>query len=328
MKIDLTVIVAVHNEEEALPRLLPSLLLNPGDEIIFILDRCTDSSAFLLESWQTVARKKVIAIDKNPWEQAPKKFAILTGVLAASHDYLVFTDADCVVPAGWAFSYREAFIHADVIIGFSLPEWEPSSGPLVSIQLADALVTAVTYRSLTRAGLPYMSVGRNWGYRKSLFQTDFLSRHQGIRSGDDDLLLQQLLKNRDTRIALLDHHQVSTRPVETWRGLIRQKIRHYQAGIRYPFIHQMILPVIVSWLHLILLSGIVFSLSGLNSWVVVPGLLYVTIHGIWIFHCRSFLKMVTGSVIPVIQLWWSTGLVFFLYPLISVFSHFFKSRWK
>lgn len=328
MKIELTVIVAVHNEEEALPGLLKSLQLNPGDEILFVLDRCTDSSASLIHNWQTNASKTVITLDDNPWKQAPKKFAILSGILASSHEHLVFTDADCVVPANWATLYREAFSHADVVIGFSLPPVESDSGPIDSLQLADALITAVTYRSLTLAGLPYMSVGRNWGYHKSLFHPDFLSSHQTIRSGDDDLLFQKLMQKPGIRIGLLDNHQVSTRPVGSWRALFRQKIRHYQAGIRYPLIHQLILPIIVSWFFLFLISLTAFACYRSSTGVGGVLLLYFVIHTIWVVLCRKLLKKLTGSVIPVIRLWWSTGMVFFLYPLISVFSHFLKSRWK
>ncbi|NUQ80048.1 MAG: glycosyltransferase [Bacteroidetes bacterium] len=328
MKIDLTVIVAVHNEEAALPALLNSLRPDPSDEIFFVLDRCTDHSGTLIQEWKTPAKKRVISLSENPWVQAPKKFAILTGIQAAANEHLLFTDADCVVPSDWMDLYRQVFPAADVIIGFSLPVSETGSGILTSIQRADALITAVTYRTMTAAGLPYMSVGRNWGFRKSIFQSNYLTSHQSVRSGDDDLLFQKLIAQPGIRLQMLQNHQVSTRTIGSWPALLRQKTRHFQAGIRYPWSMKLILPLVFSWIYVVLgliVTSIVLG-SSVLGWTSLVG--YAAIHALWMRRCRSLEQTLTKSVTPVIRIWLSTGLVFFLYPLISVFSHFFKSRWK
>ena len=65
----------------------------------------------------------------------------------------------------------------------------------------DSLFTAMRYLGFALAGSPYMGIGRNLAYRKSLFfdQKGF-SAHLNLRRGDDDLFVNQVARRENTRV--------------------------------------------------------------------------------------------------------------------------------
>jgi poly-beta-1,6-N-acetyl-D-glucosamine synthase len=70
----------------------------------------------------------------------------------------------------------------------------------------DSLLTAMLYLSFAIKKAPYMGVGRNLSYRKSLFlRVKGFASHLHILSGDDDLFV------RDTANLRIRCHQYSSR---------------------------------------------------------------------------------------------------------------------
>ena len=67
----------------------------------------------------------------------------------------------------------------------------------------DAAHVAVQYLSFALAGIPYMGVGRNLAYQKSLFYENngFIS-HYTIPSGDDDLFINRVASRSNTSVML------------------------------------------------------------------------------------------------------------------------------
>jgi hypothetical protein len=106
----------------------------------------------------------------------------------------------------------------------------------------DTLMVAVQYMSLTLAGMPYMGVGRNLAYRKSLFfNVGGFIKHYKISSGDDDLFINQVARGSNARIQPLVTAHTHSRSKQTFSSWFRQKKRHLTTGRFYRTIHKIVL---------------------------------------------------------------------------------------
>jgi glycosyltransferase involved in cell wall biosynthesis len=95
----MSVICCAHNEEEYVGRSVPNLLKALEDfssEIIFVADRCTDSTV------EKVRKYQVRVIEKK-WKKWKNGYAesLQTGLLYAKGAYIAIVDADIIVPANF-----------------------------------------------------------------------------------------------------------------------------------------------------------------------------------------------------------------------------------
>jgi hypothetical protein len=101
----------------------------------------------------------------------------------------------------------------------------------------DTFYTALQYIGFALAGKPYMGVGRNLAYRKSLFfDTKGFAAHAGQTGGDDDLFINQAVHEKvATSFGLCLHadSQTISAPKTTFRAWFVQKRRHLSAGKQY-----------------------------------------------------------------------------------------------
>jgi len=106
----------------------------------------------------------------------------------------------------------------------------------------DTLRIAMQYMGFALAGFPYMGVGRNLAYRKSLFyrHNGFIS-HYRIRTGDDDLFINKAATSKNTRVEIRKESHTVSKPKTAFRLWIRQKRRHLTSGVHYKFKHRFLL---------------------------------------------------------------------------------------
>jgi hypothetical protein len=98
----------------------------------------------------------------------------------------------------------------------------------------ETFYTAVQYVSLALAGLPYMGVGRNLAYRKSVFTANGGFRsHQHVVGGDDDLFVGETATRRNVAVSLDPAAGGGIGAQTHLRAWLRQKKRHLAAGKRY-----------------------------------------------------------------------------------------------
>src|SRR5215204_1224255 len=99
--IKISVIIPARNEEENIGKLLSSLEKQsyPSHlfEVIVVDDHSTDNTAVVVNSYSFAKLIKLEFYNINSY----KKKAIETGIVAASGDLIVTTDADCIAPANW-----------------------------------------------------------------------------------------------------------------------------------------------------------------------------------------------------------------------------------
>lgn len=243
----ISVVLCSRNDIDKLRKYLPAIMAQkyPNFEVIVVNDRSWDGTGDFLEEFQkNYDRLKVVTVSEGEKFIAGKKFALTMGIKAASHDWLVLTDADCLPSSeNWLSSMRapnEAT--KEIILGYS-PYMKRRSLLNIVIRL-ETFFTAVNYLSFAITGMPYMGVGRNLAYKKSLFfKSKGFASHMDVPSGDDDLFINANANSKNTLIQIHKDSQVWSEPKTGFFSYIKQKKRHYGAGKRYKGIHRFMLTI-------------------------------------------------------------------------------------
>ena len=232
-----SVIICARNESANLLEHLPHFFDQdyPDYEVVVVDDRSVDDTPQVLRAFAVrQPRLKIVTIPDTETFYAGKKFGLTLGIKAASHDRLLFSDADCK-PASrnWISEMVCGFQPGtDIVLGFG--GYVKKSGLLNALIRYDTFNVAMNYFSFALGGVPYMGVGRNLAYRKELFfKHKGFARHQHIQSGDDDLFVNQAGNSKNVRIVMSPESHTHSEPETTWSDWIRQKRRHLTTGFHY-----------------------------------------------------------------------------------------------
>ncbi|MFZ1731516.1 MAG: glycosyltransferase [Bacteroidota bacterium] len=233
-----SVIVAAHNECGTLPKLLDALEAQdyPREllEIIIVDDRSNDGTADSTLRYSESLPLSILRIDAVPDGVSPKKHALHAGIMAASHELLLFTDADCIPRSSWIRGMVSAFAEGiDAVIG--LAPLSAGKGGASAYAAFESRRTATLAVAAAASGFPYMASGRSWAFSRTMYEKcgglPSIYAHLG---GDDDLLLQQMLRHGASVGVCVQQDAIVVSPaLETWRDLFRQKLRHYRVSAAY-----------------------------------------------------------------------------------------------
>ncbi|MBF6651644.1 glycosyl transferase family 2 [Flavobacterium columnare] len=235
--ISVSVIVCAKNEEENLTKLIPLLAKQnyPNYEIVIIDDASYDNTRFLVEDLQKeIPNLKLVKVENNEAFWGNKKFALTLGIKAASKEYLLFTDADCFPNSeNWIKEMSSHFtMHKTIVLGYGAYEKKPSF--LNKLIRFETLLTATQYFSWAKLGKPYMGVGRNLAYkREEFFRTNGFINHIKVRSGDDDLFINEAANNSNTTICFSTDSFTYSVPKQTFGEWFTQKRRHASTAKLY-----------------------------------------------------------------------------------------------
>ncbi len=233
-----SIIIAAHNENDSLPELLTALIEQdyPHEllEIIVVDDRSTDGTSDTALRYTDTLPLRVIRIDTVPEGISPKKQALNAGITAARHELLLLTDADCLPRPSWIRGMSATLgSDMDVVIGLAPLSRNKSSAS--SYAAFESRRTAALAAAAAASGLPYMASGRSWGFTRTAYDAcgglPELYSHLG---GDDDLLLQQMLRH-DVRVGVCMRQDsiVLSDAARSWSELTQQKLRHYSVSTAY-----------------------------------------------------------------------------------------------
>lgn len=260
----LSVIICARNEAVNLQEYLPVVLTQEyaDYEVIVVNDRSWDGTHEILETFSAQYKHlKVVNVVDGQKFIAGKKFAVTMGIKAACNEWLVFTDADCVpYSSSWLAGMQQPEDEAaDILLGYS--PYLKKRGLLNALIRYETFFTAVNYLSFALKGMPYMGVGRNMAYKKSLFfKNKGFAAHMHIPSGDDDLFVNAHANRFNTRIQINQDAQVWSNPNTSFGAYLRQKKRHFGAGKLYKPKHKMILSfqITIQFLFYSLFAGLMF----------------------------------------------------------------------
>lgn len=244
-QVPISIIICSKNEAPNLEKFLPSVLEQnyPEYEVIVVNDGSDDGSEDILKLYQNKYQNLyVTALPKSKKNVYNKKLAVSIGLKAAKYDWVLLTDADCrPASENWISGMQKKFADGtDFVIGYGA--YTPTRGFLNRLIRFDTLFIAIQYFTFAMAKLPYMGVGRNLAYRKSVFfNNKGFSNHLKLVSGDDDLFVNENANKKNTQISITENtftYSVAERKFKPW---FYQKKRHLSTYKLYKKKHKFLL---------------------------------------------------------------------------------------
>ncbi|MCB4809499.1 glycosyltransferase [Tamlana sp. 62-3] len=267
--ISVSVIICAKNEAENLKTFLPSIISQAYSnfEIVLINDASSDNTLDVMEHFADTNKNiKIVNVENYETFWGNKKFALTMGIKAASHEHLLFTDADCKPASKHWISEMVSHFNTpkNIVLGYGKYKTKNKSF-LNKVIRYETLITAIHYFSFAKIGLPYMGVGRNLAYTKTdFFKVNGFANHMKIKSGDDDLFINQIANKTNTAICITPNSFTISVPKLKFKHWYKQKRRHVSTAKYYKSKHKILLGLnylaqFLFWVLFILLSAFLFN---------------------------------------------------------------------
>ncbi|MBC7745248.1 MAG: glycosyltransferase [Flavobacterium sp.] len=329
-QLPLSVIICARNEERNLVKNLPLVLEQEyiNYEVVVVNDCSSDGSEQVLRQLSLqYPHLKVLTIEEHNRYKHGKKFAVTLGIKAAKNELLLFTDADCW-PAGkqWLRIMSSNFIAGtQIVLGYS--PYQKLSGFINNLIRFETFFTALNYLSFALSGQPYMGVGRNLAYTKSLFfKGKGFASHMHILSGDDDLFVNQNATHSNTVIEIHPDAQVWSEPKNSFKNYFKQKLRHQGAGRMYKNAHKLTL-TLQAGSAIVFYTGLIILIICDVQLLFILGLYFFRLVTQLVIYFKIFKKLNCFDL-----LWWFPALdfIYYFYMLaLSIITIFKKNiEWK
>ncbi|MCI2227824.1 glycosyltransferase [Polaribacter sp. MSW13] len=262
-EISISVIICAKNEAENLQKFLPSILEQDYAtyQVILINDASSDETSEVMKFFKEKnSNIKIIDVENIEAFWGNKKYALTLGIKAAKYEHLLFTDADCKpVSKNWIREMSKSFTHKKtIVLGYGKYQKEKK---LVNLFIRfETLLTAIQYFSYAKIGSPYMGVGRNLAYHRSeFFNVKGFINHIQVRSGDDDLFIQDASNKENTTFCTSEDSFTISEAPKSFKEWSRQKRRHISTAKHYKTKHKFFLGLFfISKVFFFVLAPILF----------------------------------------------------------------------
>ncbi|PXY39852.1 glycosyl transferase family 2 [Flavobacterium cheongpyeongense] len=330
-KLPVSVIVCAKNEEENVKKYIPLLAEQnyPDFEIVLIDDASNDETLEVFEQFEEkYSNIRLVKVKNNEAFWGNKKYALTLGIKASTKEYLLFTDADCH-PASteWITAMTSQFtMNKTIVLGYG--GYEKTERSLLNkIIRFETVLTAMQYFSWAKIGLPYMGVGRNLAYKKEeFFNVNGFIEHIQIRSGDDDLFVNQAANKTNTTVAYMPESFTYSKPKETYKEWFTQKRRHVATANYYKFFDKIQLGLFYSS-QLLFFLLVILLLTFQYQWITVLALLATRYTIAWIVIGFSAGKLKENDL----KVWFPVIEIILIFTQINIFiTNIFSkpANWK
>ena len=328
-----SLIIPFRNEAKNLPILLKSIakIKYPKDlfEVILVDDFSKDASVTIYNNWRMINGKIPTTLLENlRLTASPKKDAIARAIPITTKNWIITTDADCIVPKNW-LQTLDAFIketNAEMVAGSVL--YKVKNNWFHNFQQLDLLGLQGTTIGSFGLQNAFMCNGANFAYSKKLFlDLKGFDTNSNFASGDDVFLLQAAVKKEASKVHFLKHTDfiVQTKPVTSLYALFMQRVRWASKTKGYDNWYAKLLAVVVFLANFIVVSAFLFAFDGKLAWT-----------SFWIlFGLKYFADFI---LLQQTNLFLRKGVFFiplasaFLYPwfctAVALYSFFGKFEWK
>ncbi len=238
-----SIIIPARNEAGNIAALLESILAQTYSrdlfEVIVVDDHSTDDTASVVNRYEGVRLLQL----KEDRINSYKKKAIETGIATAQNEWIVCTDADCVVTPEWLQVFasfindtKPVFVAAPVSFLAADSSKDKKESILYIFQALDFL----TLQGITGASVAgkkhNMCNGANLAYKREVFyEVDGFKGIDNIASGDDMLLMHKIWKKYPEQIGYLKSKEaiVETETAPDWKAFFNQRIRWASKATSY-----------------------------------------------------------------------------------------------
>ncbi|HQW68575.1 MAG TPA: glycosyltransferase [Flavobacterium sp.] len=332
-KTKFSLIVPFRNEEKNLSKLLESFskLNYPHDliEIIMVDDFSKDQSERVYIQW----RMKNNTFDTTLLENlrlsnSPKKDAIARAIPIVKNEWIITTDADCIVNKNWLLTIDNYIQENNVEMIASSVIYKTKNNWFHHFQQMDLLSLQGTTIGSFGLGKPFMCNGANFAYKKQLFiDLDGFNGNNKIASGDDVFLLQKAIQKSPEKVHFLKSKDtiVVTKPENDLFKLFMQRVRWASKTSSYSSLYAKFLAITVLLMNLSLILSLWFVLIQKMDWKILLGtfLIKYCIDYILLFKTNKFL--LNGRfILPL-----ASSLIYpFFASTVAIYSLFGNYSWK
>ncbi|AXG69652.1 beta-monoglucosyldiacylglycerol synthase [Kordia sp. SMS9] len=264
-----SVIIPFRNEAQKLPKLLQSIkeLHYPKDKVSFWLvnDESEDDSVKIIEKFcRENPTWKLQILQNKRVSHSPKKDAISTAISKIKSDWIVTTDADCMLPTFWLAAFHQKIAAENPKMIAAPVTYTTTISFFSYFQLLDFLSLQGTTIGSFGAGFPFMCNGANLAYQKAAFlEVQGFSGNDNIASGDDVFLLEKFIQKWPKKVVYLKSKNaiVNTFPVASWKAFVSQRVRWASKSANYNLRTGKFVGIIVLLMNLLccLLPFLVFT---------------------------------------------------------------------
>lgn len=328
-----SIIVPFRNEEKNLGKLLETIskLNYPKElfEIITVDDDSTDSSASIYNLWRF--KNGLISttlLENLRLSNSPKKDAISRAMHIVKNNWIVTTDADCMVNKNWLITLDNYIQknNPEMIVGAVV--YKTKNNWFHHFQQMDLMSLQATTIGSFGLKKPFMCNGANFAYTKKLFnELDGFNGNNKMASGDDVFLLQKATKKHLDKIHYLKNTNsiVKTKPENNLHQLFMQRVRWASKSSGYKSSYAKMLAIIVLLMNLSLVVGCWLLVIGFFEWKILVAMFLIKycIDYILLFKANTFLQK--GKFFLPLA---SSVLYPFYGSLVGIYSIFGSFSWK
>lgn len=297
-----TIIIPFRNEAKNLSNLLQSIenLDYPKElfEVILVNDASEDDSVTIIQRFLTTresqhvtlsavegsslessvvneeeifqaAQHNIQILDSIRKSASPKKDAITTAVEQAQYDWIITTDADCILPKKWLVVF-DTYIRENNTYFIAAPVTYPlEKGFLKKFQLLDLL----SLQGATIGGFgikkPFLCNGANLCYCKAIFEeVKGFEGNTEIASGDDIFLMEKILNKYPDKVQYVKSEDalIKTQAQSSWAALLDQRKRWAAKATQYKNNFGKVVALLVFAVNMLIILLILLSIFGYFKW--------------------------------------------------------------
>jgi len=327
------IVVPFRNERDHLPKLLESIqnLNYPIDlfEIILVDDFSEDDSVRQIYNWRMENGSfQTTLLENIRLSNSPKKDAISRAIPIIKNEWVVTTDADCVLPENWLQTLDDYIQNHEVAMLVGAVTYDGNKSFLHHFQQLDLTSLQGATIGSFGMGAGFLCNGANFCYTKSLFQKlHGFAGNSKIASGDDVFLLQKAMQVCPEKVHYLKAKAsiVTTKPLASWKALFAQRRRWASKTGAYSSVFGKDLAVIVFAGNLAVVLGCLLSVCGCLSWIALAFLftLKFIVDTILLYKTNRFLRKKRLHYLFLSSLFYP-----FFCVSVALFSWFGTYEWK
>ncbi|MEN8123922.1 MAG: glycosyltransferase [Bacteroidota bacterium] len=329
-----SILIPFRNEVKTIPTLLESFtkLNYPFElfEIILINDNSSDNFKNLIDNFQNQNKElQIHLIDSKRKSNSPKKDAIKTAINKANFDWIITTDADCIVPENWLYNF-DGFIQKNntkMIVAPVAFIFEDNF--INNFQILDFL--SLQGSTLGGFGIdkPFLCNGANLCYNKQAFlKVNGFDGNDHIAGGDDIFLLEKFISIFPNTVHYLKSETsiVKTKAQSTLNQLIDQRVRWAAKTSSYKNSFAKLVGFIVLITNFYLIFLFVFATLNYISWqhFGIVFLVKFNIDFLLIYKTSKFFNQQEA-----LKKYLTSSLLYPIFNVFIAFLSFFKNfEWK
>ena len=333
--ISFSIVIPFRNEAENLPELLRSIaeIDYPTNkfEIIFVNDDSIDHSVEIIEKFkiqnlprhamrqeirQAGPKLDLSIIHRHKKSNSPKKDAIDLAIKQSKFDWIITTDADCVLPSKWLEILND-FVQSHKPKMIVMPvSFETENNILDNFQILELL----SLQGATIGGFgikhPFLCNGANLCYEKNFFlELDGFSGNDNIASGDDVFMLEKMLRKFPNKVKYLKSKGVivRTKVEKQFSDMIHQRIRWAAKTTSIDNSFGKLVGLVVLLMNFWLILLLLFAIFNTISWQHFGYVFFIK------FIIDLLLLIPTAVFFQQQKLLKSYLMVSFLYPFFNVY---------